>query len=534
MDQKGKASFVKGAAILAVAGILCKVIGVLIKMWAYDVIGETGMVYYEIVFPFYSWLLIIASSGIPTAISRMVAQRASLSDYAGARKVFFRSLLLLTGIGAATSAILYFGADYITCTVLCKAPEAALAFRMLAPSLLFVSVLCAFRGYLQGMQRMAGTGISQIAEQAVKCAAGLYLASVWIVKGPVWGAAGLILGITVSEFVALAIMAVFLRASRKHLMPPGACSKAVYGEHIVSDILRIALPITLGASILPITTMLDVDMIYRILGAYMTEPEINQCYVALSTNVRSLINLPAQLSVALAMSLVPAISAASAQRDIKGVRRAAGMGLRLGMVVGIPCAAGLFVLGGPIIAMLFRSISADSLEIAEQIMRVASVTVIFITLAQTMTGALQGIGKQRLPVYALLFGAAAKVLTNVVLMRLPSVNILGASYSNIACYGVAGILDTVFFLRCTGMRVRFWRMFGKPLAASVIMGAVVYYVYRLLYALHPGTLVTLLSIVVGAVVYLLLVFALRMFSPKELSMIPGGRRLARFTGGKQS
>lgn len=530
MENGKKPSFIKGAAILAVAGVACKVIGVLIKMWAYDVIGETGMVYYEIVFPFYSWLLIIASSGIPTAISRMVAERASMSDFAGARKVFRNAQLLLLCIGLVTAALLYFGADLIVGSWLHKSAETALVFRMLSPSLLFVSVICAYRGYLQGMQRMTGTGVSQIAEQVIKAAFGLTLAAAWMPHGAVWGAAGLILGVTVSELVALVIMMLFVSVNEKALMPPGASRVPVYGEHITSDMLRIAVPITLGASILPITSMLDVDMIYRYLGAYMTEAEVNSCYVALSTNVRSLVNLPSQLSVALAMSLVPAISAANVKKDRKGVRRAGRMGLKLAMALGIPCAVGLFVLGGPIIHMLFRSITDESLALATRIMRVASVTVVFITLVQTMTGALQGIGKQRLPVYALLAGAAAKVLTNVLLLRIPSVNILGASFSNIACYGVAGVIDTVLFFRYTGMRVRVWSMFGKPILASAVMGGVIYFVYQLLYALHPGTLITLVTVLVGILVYAALVFALRMFTPDEMAMIPGGRRLCRLLG----
>ena len=114
MSKNEKSSFVLGAAILGAAGILCKVIGVLIRIWAYNILHVEGMVYYEAVFPFYSWLLIVSSSGVPTAISRMVSERTARGDWAGARLVLHRSLALLSAIGLVTTAVLFFGAEWFS------------------------------------------------------------------------------------------------------------------------------------------------------------------------------------------------------------------------------------------------------------------------------------------------------------------------------------------------------------------------------------------------------------------------------------
>ena len=218
MEKTKKTSFVAGAAILAFAGVLCKIIGVLIRIWAYDIIGEAGMVYYEVVFPFYSWLLIISSSGIPTAISRMVSERLSMGDYAGARRVFRHALALLAIVGLVTTAVLYFGAGFFANSVLGKDDTYIMSFVSLAPALFFVSCMCAYRGYLQGAQHMTGTGLSQLTEQVVKCLVGLMLAARWIGRGPEYGAAGLLLGITVSEFVALLVVMGF-RVKNRRLYP---------------------------------------------------------------------------------------------------------------------------------------------------------------------------------------------------------------------------------------------------------------------------------------------------------------------------
>ena len=525
MEKTRKTSFVAGAAILAFAGVLCKIIGVLIRIWAYDIIGESGMVYYEVVFPFYSWLLIISSSGIPTAISRMVSERFSTGDFSGARRVFRRALILLAVVGILTTAILYFGAGYFAGTVLHKDATYILSFKSLAPALFFVSCMCAYRGYLQGAQHMTGTGLSQLTEQVVKCVVGLMLASRWIARGPEYGASGLLLGITVSEFVALLVVMAFRFKNRYIYMPIDACCTPANMNPVIPELLRIAVPITLGASIIPITSMLDVKMIFDCMSRYMDEAAINQRYVALSTNVRSLINLPASLTTALAMSIVPAISGARAKQDKSGMHHFAGLGLKLSMAIGMPCAVGLFVLGSPIIQMLFRSISADSLIIAARIMRVASISVIFISVVQTMTGALQGMGFQRWPVWSLLAGGILKIIANYIFLSIPSLNIVGASISNVICYATAGIIDTILVLKVTGLRIRIKEVFLKPAFCSFAMGCAVGIVYRLLYAFRPGTLTTLASVLVGVAVYFFALVTTRLFTNEELDSIPGGGKL---------
>lgn len=520
--EKKRRSFITGAAILAFAGIVCKIIGVLFRVWAAGTIGEAGMEYYEVVFPFYSFLLILSSSGIPTAISKMVAERIAVGDWASGKRVFRRSLLALSLIGIISTAVMYLASDVITVNLVGLPSQSSIIFKALSPALFFVSVLCAYRGYLQGLQKMAGTGVSQIAEQVFKCIFGLWLAAYFIrtTSDPIMGAVGALLGISISEAAALIIMMLLRYKHRRDCMPLDAERKPRQNERVISKMLAIAVPITLGASILPITSIIDVDMIY----AMTNIDNVGQSYVALSTYVRSIINLPASLTVALAISLVPAISAARARMDEQGVQRASTMGVKLSMIIGLPCAVGLYVLGAPIVNMIFRSIEPSTLEIVERLFKVASFTVIFISLVQTTTGALQGIGKQWIPMVCLLIGAVCKVVTNYVLLPIAEINIVGASWSNIACYGVAGILDTIFLVKYTKMKMNIWDVFIKPVLGSAVMGAVVYFVYKFLYSIHPGTIVTLVSVVIGIGVYLAMIYVLRMFTKDEMAYLPLNRR----------
>ncbi len=540
MESTKKTTFVKGAAILAIAGLVCKLIGVFFRIFAVRIVGEQGMFYYELVYPTYSWLLIISSSGIPTAISRMVAERAALGNYDGARRVFRRSLLLLALIGVVTSALMFFGANWLGTTVLHGGEDAKYSLMALAPALLFVSAMCAYRGYLQGLQRMTGTSVSQLAQQVFKLIFGLLLANLFFQKyadSPMRyaaGAAGLLLGVTVSEALSLIVMMLFyagVRGQYKALIPDPDPHEKVFGP-----MLAIAIPITLGASILPIANFVDSAMITTLLERIgFSESAARLNYTALCTYVRSVINLPATLTVGIAMSLVPAISAARVRSDQKSVQQLSMLSLKIAMAIGLPCAVGLCVLAGPIIKLLYSRVTPEAFAIAEPLMHVAAFTVVFISLVQTATGALQGVGRQRLPMYFLLIGGLTKIAVNFIFIPMKEVNILGAVFSNLACYGIAGVLDTVALLKITKAKLNVLDTFIKPAAASALMGAAAWSAHALLmripafasgYVMQAAA--TVLAIVLAIVVYAAFTLLFGMFTRDELTYIPGGRKLARF------
>ncbi len=542
MEANKKTSFVKGAAILTIAGVICKVIGLLIRVFATRIFQEKGLYFYEKVFPTYSLLLIISSSGFPTAISRMVAERAAVGNYDGAKRVFRRSLLLLLLIGAVTSAFMFFGADWIGTELLKAKDGIRYSLMALAPALLFVSVICAFRGYLQGLQRMTGTSVSQLAEQVFKFIFGLFLT--WYLYRRFEGsefryaasAAGLLLGVTISEILALVIIIIFYLRTRKAYT--AVIEDPHPNERVLGNLLVIAVPITIGASILPLANQLDSFMIEHLLiKAGFTNSAAELSFTALSGYVRSLINLPATMTVGISMSIVPAISAARARRDQKDMQHLSLLGLKIAMAIGVPCAVGLSVLAGPIIKFLYmRNDPAffDALAIAEPLMHVAAFTVIFISLAQTATGALQGMRKHWLPILFLLIGGVTKVVVNLVCIPIPKINVLGAVFSNLACFGVAGILDMIALLRVTKAKLNVLDTFLKPIAASALMGGAAWGVQKLLsgMAFFQGPvmsrLATLLAVFVAIAVYALFTLLFAMFTKEELAYIPGGRKLARF------
>ena len=530
MKSEQKRSFVRGAAILGLAGLVCKVIGALFRIPLYNLL-EDGMAYYEAVYPYYSWLLVVSSAGIPTAISRMVAERVAMGDHAGARRVFRTAQALMVGIGLVTTLIMFFGAGWFASLV--EVGEGVvLSFRALAPALLFVSVMCAYRGYLQGLQCMSGTAVSQLVEQVVKLVAGLFFAAKLLPMGLEYAAMGALLGISLSELHALAVIALFYVLRRRMLPDMAAARAAAQEEGVIRSLLAIAVPVTIGASIMPMTGIIDSVLIVSTLRDIgFSDAEANLRYVALRTNVTTVINMPAVLTTSLAMSLVPAVSAARRRHSIGSVRSISVTAIKLSMIVGLPCAAGLFVLSEQVIDFLY-DITPDRLAIAASLMRISSVGVVFLSLVQTLTGVIQGLGKQQVPVINLALGAAAKVALMLALMHDPAINIDGAAIATVACYAVAGLLDLFYLVRLARLRLNVWDLFGKPLLASLLMGGVTFLAEAALsYVLGSTSLTTLLSVGVGVLVYGALVLLLRMFSAEDLARIPGGARLSRLLYG---
>ena len=543
MERSKKQSFLKGAAILAAASLICKVLGVLFRVFAIRILGEEGMFFYEKVYPTYSWLLIISSSGIPIAISRMVAARVARGAFDEAENVFKKAFRMLFVLGIVTTGVMFFGADPIARYLLDSAdPGMRASLMALAPALFFTSILCAYRGYLQGLQRMNGTGISQLAEQVFKMLFGLSLAGILFrhyagtPNAAAAGSVGILLGVTISEALAVAVIYPIYRRERKNMLPIDYTPSPMQrGDRTMRDLLTIAIPITLGASILPIANVVDSAMITRLLAlSGVPQPEADRLYVILCSYVRSIINLPAGISTSLSMAVVPAIAAAMARQDTDGVKRLSGMSIKLAMAIGLPCAVGLSVLARPAIYLLYGSIQPHSLDIAESLMRIAAFTVVFISLSQTATGALQGVGKQRLPVYFLLIGGVTKIVVNIVCVSNPRIGIFGAVFSNLSCYGIAALLDVIALVVVSKSRPKVLDVFVKPVFASAVMGGFAYLVYHGFGYLFDtsrylfSAVACVTAIAVAMIVYVVLMVALRIFNKDEIVFLPGGRKLLRF------
>jgi len=467
-------SLIGGVSILGIAGLICKVVGVLYQIPLNNTIGPEGMGVYNLVFPSYNLLLSVSSVGIPVAISRMVAHYKAKEDPLAARKVFKTALVILAAagiLGTALMMLLHRQLGRATAT-----GEASVGFLMIAPSLLFVCVMSAFRGFMQGQRRMWPTANSQLIEQVGKVFVALPFAVEGMRRGGyALGAAGALLGTSLAEAAALIYMLADHYAHREAPAAlPLAQAPAPSGRALAREIVLISIPITIGASIVPLAGLLDSFMLKRIMQGYMPQALALVAYGVYSGPVISLINVPTALSMAIATNLVPAISAAHAVGDRERIRRESAAGLRLAAVIGFPCSIGMSLLAEPILFLLFGrggSYTTDQLRMGAQLLEISSLTIVFFTLVQASSGILQALHQQRIPMFTLAAGVACKVALNYSLVRVPWINIGGAPYASLLCYLVSLVPNLYYVHRYAGLRLDMSQLLLRPLGASAVMAA---------------------------------------------------------------
>lgn len=528
-------NFVKGAAILGGLGLFSKVIGAVYTIATTYFIGESGMAYYGRAFPIYTFLLAFSSAGLPVAIAKLVAERATLGDYKAAYAVFRRALKAMFIIGLFTTVIMIVFSGQIAAAL--GSPDTKFSIMALGPSLFFVSVMSAYRGYFQGMQRMTPTAISQMIEQVVKMAAGLLLAALWVKQGEVYGAAGAVLGISISEVVACLYMMVLYKRKINIFRRR---EKSVHYRELTTDIgkrlVYLAAPIIIGACAMPIVQNADSAIITHTLNGMQSvvlagkeialNPKTIDSLFSLATTLpNSIINLPAVFSLALAMSLVPSIAASQTEHNIRSIASKSSIGLKLSMLVGLPSAAGLYFLSTPIMHLIYGRLQGDNLLIGGELLGILAISVFFLTILQTMTGILQGLGKTYLPVINLFIGIGVKIAVSIATIHIPEINVQGSAYGTLACYAIAALLDVICVVRCAHMRIKILDNFIKPLLATGGMSVVIYFLMPHVASGDYSRTRTVIVIAMAALVYIFLIFLFRALKPEDMKFIPGGGKI---------
>lgn len=540
-------SFLRGAAILGIAGLICKIIGAVYRIPLTNIIGEEAMGIYSKVYQIYTLLLVLSTSGLPTAISKLVAERYAMNDPRGAESIFklARNILLTFG-GICMSLMMLFSgliADSLGIS------EGAFVVICIAPSLI-LSVMSSYYGYFQGMQLMMPSATSQVVGQVGKLLFGFTFAILWMPKGPTMAAAGALLGVTLSEFGSLVYIYTVYRFKYKALKAQiDAAPRKIHvmrKREMLKQLFRISVPITIGGAIIPLVNMIDSYLVtWCLLALDYGREHINSMYGVLNGMVSSLVNMPAVLTVAISSSLVPAVSRAITERKGQQVSKMTSTGLKLALIIGLPACAGLFMMAKPILSLLYGTSSADKfttwqiafpsafgynfvftkLELGEILLQIMSFGVLFISIVQAMTGALQGVGKILMPIRNLFIGGVCKVLVNVVLISIPGINIKGAPVGTVVCYGVTTILNVICAIKYCNLRISIKDMILRPLLATGIMVFVIKVMQQVLGARLQSRGVTLLVIATAGGAYIIALLLVRAFEKEDFGLVPGGEKI---------
>lgn len=525
--MKKNNSFLKGAAILGIAGGIVKILGAIYRLPLSNIIKSEGMGYYQTAYPFYTLLLTISTAGFPIAIAKLVSEKRAVGDYRGAHKVFKVALIGLLMAGILTSSFVFFTAEAIVEKL--ENQNAYYALIALVPALFFVPIMASFRGFFQGSQSMTPTALSQIVEQFFRVASGLFLTYYLLDRGIPIAAGGASFGGSVGAFAGTITVAFIYIYNRKSIL--SEIEKSSYKgedkvESIIKDLLIIAIPITIGAAVIPIMDTIDVGIVLKRLQFIgYTEAEANGLYGNLKGMAQTLINLPQVFSVAIAMSLVPAIADANARRRRKEMGKIISSGIRVTLLIGLPAAFGLFILSRPIIELLYYKNPIETINSVGSLLRALAPGVIFLTLVQALSAILQGLGKPMIPAINLFIGAAVKVVLSYTLTSIPSINIHGAAISTVVAFIIAALLDLVFVIKHSKISLSFKNIFLKPFISAVGMGISVWGIYNFLISSLGNRYSTIISIGIGALIYGILLILTGSITSEDLSLIPKGKKI---------
>ena len=529
-----KQSFLQGAAVLAAATAIVKIIGAIYKIPLGMIIGDEGFSYFGKAYQIYEVLLMISTTGLPVAMSRMVSEAQTLDNHDQIRKIFSTALRVFLTLGIIGSALMVFFARPLS-TMVATDESAWFAIAMLGPAVLFICIISAFRGFFQGQSNMMPTSVSQVMEAVCKLVIGLGAA--WLImkltfnpdpaimSGDVtYGAGGAILGVTIGCAVSSAYLFRCYRKASAEL-PVGGTVKST-GE-TMRQLLAIAVPITLGSAGLQIINLVDtVVYMNRLVGALgLTATRANELS-GIYEFCRTIFNLPCAFITPITISIIPAITSHLTMKNGRGVRMVEGSAIRITGLIAAPCAFGLLSLSGPIMALL-RGYTGEKLEIAGTLLAILGITVVFNSLILVTNAIMQAHGDVTTPVIHMIAGGVIKVVINFLLVAVPSLHIIGVAIGTLICYLSIIVLNIAAMIRKKTIDPKSFGGLLKPLLAGLLMGAVAYMANGFLSAYLGGSLSCLISICLAAVVYFVLVYALRIITYDDCMLLPGGEKIAK-------
>ncbi len=548
MSKTKGQNYMHGAAILTIGVIIMKILGFFYKIPLGNILGDEGYSMFIGAYSIYYIFFTLATAGLPVALSRLVAEADANGRAKQEEKTFRVALATFTMLGLVFASIMFFFPNWLAGVYL-ENPDAGPSVRAMAPAILLVCMVSAYRGYCQGNGNMLPTTVDEVLEVLFKVIAGLILATLVLraYRGsPLalpMGSAGAIFGVSVGSAISLAYMIVYRRRHYKTLAAP--YTAGIHDPHdvpedddtvdsawsIVRAIFSIGVPIALGACIMALLNSVDSKLCMNRLqsAAHFTYQQAKVLY-GVYGKAQTLFNLPAAFITPLTISIVPAISGALARKDRNTAATVSEDSMRISAVVSIPMGVGLAVLAEPIMKVLYPG----SHLAGPGLLRVMGVASFFVCIVLMENAILQASGREKLTMVTLISGGLVKIIINWFLVAQRPINIYGAPIGTLVSYFTMALMNYLFMFRSLDHRPRLLRIFTGPLLSSALMGAAAWGIYSLCGRILPGNsrigmlLAMAVSILVAVIVYLAAVILSRSVTKEDMNLIPGGEKVARF------
>ena len=530
-----KESFMKSVFILMVSQVLNKILGLVYKLYLTnrEGFGDKGNAISGSGFQIYALFLTISSIGVPGAIAKLVSERVAIGDHKGAHRIFKIAFVTFGTIGFLCSTILFLGAGYIANHFL-QIPEAELTLVALSPSVFLVSISCVIKGYFNGRESLKVTANAQTLEQLFKTALSVVLVETIAIASGVDTAimaAGANLSTTLATFLCFFYLCSYYRAMKKEIaweIKSSVNYRPTRVRKTIKQIFSVSIPMSITSILGTLNKNVDSMTVVRGLKNFLSEEQAKIQYGILTGKVETLVTLPMSMNMAFATALVPAISSARAMGDLQTAKKRISFSMLITILIGLPCMVGMILYAKPILELLFPNATSGSF-----IYQISCLGIIFIVLEQTMSGALNGLGKIFVPAMALGIGVIAKILLNCYLVPINPENFLlggvaGAAFSTVVCHIIAFSIEFRILKRTIALKLPAKKFMIKPILAVTMMGIVSKIFYQVVIINLSGKLTTILTLLVAVIVYLICLVLLQIFSKEELFMIPYGKKIYYF------
>jgi len=535
MREKRRNSIVVQGGILAVAGILTKILGFAYRIPMANMLGEQGNGIYSVAFDIYNIALTLSSYSLPAAVSKMISERVGRRQRGGARHVFRVSMLFALAAGLLAFAVLFLGAGALERIYHCAG--LARPLRVLAPTAFVVALLGVLRGWFQGSGNMVPTAFSQVLEQVVNAAVSLLATwqfmNAFASSGEAasYGAAGGTAGTLAGAGAALLFMGLLLWLGRPNGGERLTRGSSESDRAVLRALVLTVIPLILSQTIYQLGNTLDDLMFKRVLaGKGVADQTASSLLGVYNSQYNQMTTMPVAVTTAMAASLLPGIALLNAGGDFGEARRKIRTVVKLNMAIAIPSAVGLGVLAGPIMRLLFPSLT-EYQAVAIRLLQYGSVAVIFYALSTITAAVLQGSDYMNLPVINAAAALAGHLLLVYLLLRFTGLGVYVLVIGNVTFPIVLSLLNTFCVRRCLRCRLEFRQTFAVPFAASLLMGLIVWAVSAGLSAVHLPLVFSLLAaILLGAVFYGVVLLRTGCFSQRELRELPKSGLLLRVAG----